>query len=158
MGAGEIGVPCISYLILIDDNAMDTFEEFDILNQRREAIVAMIDRKHYAFRKLGMCRFRCSITIQLLELMRWATDLSVVLIEQYPRMSLEHYMMITTEITMIPSELFTGDSKCSCSTRDILYGRFVIVLIRCWTCDSSAIIPDLLIIFACKKCISRRIG
>ncbi|KAL1245995.1 HTH-type transcriptional repressor PurR [Trichinella spiralis] len=61
---------------------MDTFEEFDILNQRREAIVAMID-----------------------QLMRWATDLSVVLIEQYPRMSLEHYMMITTEITMMCEDM-----------------------------------------------------
>ncbi|KRZ88848.1 hypothetical protein T08_14554 [Trichinella sp. T8] len=114
---------------------MDDLEEVRILNRRREAILAMID--HYAFRKLGMCRFRCSITIQLLELLRWVNDLSMALIEQYHRISLDHYMMIMTEITLqvdttsghfflgrcyiyyafyplkIPSELFTGDSNDS---------------------------------------------
>ncbi|KRZ61418.1 hypothetical protein T02_12506 [Trichinella nativa] len=104
MGAGEIGVPCISYLILIDDNAMDDLEEVRILNRRREAtILAMID--HYAFRKLGMCRFRCSITIQLLELLRWVNDLSMALIEQYHRISLDHYIMIMTGITLMCEDM-----------------------------------------------------
>ncbi|KRY14432.1 hypothetical protein T12_12819 [Trichinella patagoniensis] len=78
MGARKIGVPCISYLILIDDNAMDALEEFRILNRRREAILAMID-----------------------QLLRWVNDLSMALIEQYHRISLDHYIMITTEITLL---------------------------------------------------------
>ncbi|KRX23111.1 hypothetical protein T07_12698 [Trichinella nelsoni] len=80
---------------------MDDLEEFQILNRRREAIVAMID-----------------------ELMRWATELSAVLMEQYPRMSLEHYIMITTEITLVCEDMaqLQQDEDCAMAAIFAMFG------------------------------------
>ncbi|KRX44004.1 hypothetical protein T03_2243 [Trichinella britovi] len=61
---------------------MDDLEEVRILNRRREAILAMID-----------------------QLLRWVNDLSMALIELYHRISLDHYMMIMTEITLMCEDM-----------------------------------------------------